>query len=109
VRDVAAAQRWYSEKLGLGYSSAEVDEGSMALGYSANNLVIYLAQISGDERPKSKLGRPPIMFARKLQEAHEYLSSRGVGVGPIQTDTGGNQLFRFRDLEGNELEVSQQS
>jgi hypothetical protein len=30
VRDVAAAQRWYSEKLGLGYFSTEVkaEEGS---------------------------------------------------------------------------------
>jgi catechol 2,3-dioxygenase-like lactoylglutathione lyase family enzyme len=110
VRDVAAAQRWYSEKLGLGYSSAivEIDEGSMVLGYTADDPVIYLAKIS-DDRPSSGPGRQTIMFARKLREAHDFLSSRGVEVGPIQNDSGGNQLFHFRDLEGNELEVCQQS
>jgi hypothetical protein len=68
VRDVAAAQRWYSEKLGLGYSSAivEIDEGSMVLGYTADDPVIYLAKIS-DDRPSSGPGRQTIMFARKLR------------------------------------------
>ena len=37
VRDVVAAQRWYSEKLGLLYSSAEVEEASLELGYSASS------------------------------------------------------------------------
>jgi hypothetical protein len=111
MRDVAGAQRWYSEKLGLGYFSTEVEaaEGSMVLGYSGDDPVIYLVQISGDERPNRQPVRTPIMFARKLTEAHDFLSSRGVEVGPIQSDSGGNQFFHFRDLEGNELEVCQQS
>ena len=111
VRDVAAAQRWYSEKLGLGYFSTEVEaeEGTMVLGYSADDPVIYLAHISGDERLNSQQVRPPIMFTRKLPVAHDFLSSRGVELGPIQIDSGGNQFFRFRDLEGNEMEVCQQS
>ena len=29
VRDAAAAQRWYSEKLGLRYSSTKVEEASV--------------------------------------------------------------------------------
>lgn len=109
VRNVAAAQRWYSEKLGLPYSSAEVEEASMELGYSADLIVIYLIEISGNERPDRRPDRPPIMFARKLVAAHEFLSSRCVDVGPIQSDSGGNHFFRFRDLEGNELEVCQDS
>ena len=108
VSDVAAAQHWYSEKLGLSYSSDDVEEADLALGYSADSVVVYLVKISGNERPNKSAGRPPIMFAKKLENAHESLSARGVDISPIQNDSGGNQFFRFRDLEGNELEVCQE-
>jgi catechol 2,3-dioxygenase-like lactoylglutathione lyase family enzyme len=108
AHDVAAAQRWYAEKLGLRYSSTEVEEASMELGYSPDDVVVYLTEVSGNERPDVQPRHPPIIFARKLPEAHEYLSSGGVDVGSIQSDSGGNQFFRFRDLEGNELEVYQE-
>lgn len=108
VRDVVAAQRWYSEKLGLSYSSAEVEEASLELGYSADSVVVYLVEIVGNARPNKSPGRPPIVFAKKLADAHEYLSTRGVDVGPIQSDSGGNRFFLFRDLEGNEMEVCQE-
>ncbi len=108
VRDVAAARRWYSEKLGLSYSSADVEEAALELGYSGDFVVLYLVEIAGKERPNKIPGSPPILFARKLADAREYLCTRGVDVGPIQSDSGGNQFFRFRDLEGNELEVCQE-
>jgi catechol 2,3-dioxygenase-like lactoylglutathione lyase family enzyme len=107
VHDVAAAQQWYSEKLGFPFSSPDVEEANMELGYSADDVIVYLAEIPGNERPKMSAGKPPIMFARELLNAHKYLSTRGVDVGPIQSDSGGNEFFRFRDLEGNELEVCQ--
>jgi len=107
VHDVAVAQRWYAEKLGLRYSSTEVEEASMELGYSPDEVVVYLVEVAGNKRPDSQPGRPPIMFARKVADARECLSSRGVDVGPIQFDSGGNRFFRFRDMEGNELEVCQ--
>jgi catechol 2,3-dioxygenase-like lactoylglutathione lyase family enzyme len=108
VRDVAAAQQWYSEKLGLRYSSTEVEQASVVLGYSDDDAELYLVEISGNERSEGQSGKPPIIFASKLAAAHEYLSSRGVAVGPLQTDSGGNRFFRFRDLEGNELEICQE-
>jgi hypothetical protein len=108
VRDVVATQRWYSEKLGFSYASADVDEASLELGYSADSVVVYLVEIVGNALPNKSPGRPPIMFARKVSDAHEYLSTRGVEVGLIQRDSGGNQFFRFRDFEGNELEVCQE-
>ena len=107
VRDIAAAQQWYAEKLGLSYSSANAEDTGLELGYSADSVVVYLVEISGDARPNKSPGRPPIVFASKLAEAHERLSNRGVDVDPIHSDYGGNQFFRFRDLEGNELEVCQ--
>ncbi len=51
VRDIAAAQRWYCEKLGLSYSSPDVEEASMELGYSPDSIVAYLVEISGSQRP----------------------------------------------------------
>jgi len=111
VRDVGAAQLWYAEKLGLRYSSTEVDAevGTMVLGYSAGEIFLALVKMSGQEKPDSVPGHPPIIFAKKLTAAHEYLASRSVDVGPLQQDSGGNNFFRFRDLEGNELEVCQES
>jgi catechol 2,3-dioxygenase-like lactoylglutathione lyase family enzyme len=109
VRDIVAAQQWYKEKMGLHYSSPDVQEADMLLGYSAEDAYLSLAKITGSERPDRRRGRPPIIFAGKLTAAHEYLSSRGVDVGDVQEDSGGNHFFRFRDLEGNELEVCQES
>jgi len=65
--------------------------------------------VVGNERPDVQPGRPPILFAKKVEAAHEYLSMRGVDVGPLQNDSGGNRFFRFRDPERNEVEVCQQS
>ena len=109
VRDVAAAQRWYSEKLGLPYSSTDVEEASMVLGYSKDDADLYLTEIPQSADAKKQSSRPPIIFASKLEAAHEFLSSRGVELGPVQADSGGNRFFRFHDLEGNELEVCQQT
>ena len=109
MRDIAAARRWYAEKMGLDYSSTDVEEANMVLGYSAQNAYLYLVKVTGADRPDRTPGRPPIIFAGKLMVAREYLSSRGVDVGPVPEDAGGNHFFRFRDLEGNELEVCQES
>ncbi len=109
AHDVVAAQRWYSEKLGLSYSSVDAEDVGLELGYSPDSIVVYLAEISDNARPNRGPGRPPTVFAKKLVDAHQYLSTQGVDVGPIQSDSGGNQFFRFRDLEGNELEVCQEN
>jgi len=109
VHDVAAAQRWYAEKLGLRYSSTKDAEATMVLGYSADDAQLYFTKNSGGQRQDIPPSRPLIIFARNLTAAHEYLSSRGVAVEPLRSDSGGNKFFRFRDLEGNELEVCQET
>jgi catechol 2,3-dioxygenase-like lactoylglutathione lyase family enzyme len=112
VVDVEEARRWYSEKLGLSYSSKDVaeEEATIVLGYSErDDPVIYLCAVDGNQRADAQPGRPPILFAKKVESAHEYLSGRGVAVGPLQSDSGGNRFFRFTDLEGNEMEVCQDS
>ena len=49
--------------------------------------------------------RHVIFFAKNLEKAHQWLAERGVAVELPTTDSGGNRLFRFRDLEGNAIEV----
>lgn len=111
VRDIAAAELWYREKMGFNYRSTNVDGevGDMVLGYSADEIFLALVKVSGSERPDVRRGHAPIIFAKKLSAAHEYLASRGVDVGAFEQDSGGNHFFRFRDLEGNVLEVCQGS
>jgi catechol 2,3-dioxygenase-like lactoylglutathione lyase family enzyme len=110
VVNLEAARRWYAEKLGLDYSSTDLpeEEGSMVLGYSAKERLVYLNQVVGNRHPNARPGHPPMLFASKVEAAHEYLSSRAVAVGPLQSDSGGNRFFRFSDLEGNEVEVCQE-
>jgi hypothetical protein len=111
VHDITAARLWYKEKLGLTYSSTDVEEevGDMVLGYSAEEIFLSLVKAAGPERPNNRPGHPPIIFTGEIATAHEHLSSRGVDVGPLQQDSGGNHFFRFRDLDGNELEACQES
>jgi catechol 2,3-dioxygenase-like lactoylglutathione lyase family enzyme len=111
VRDVAAAQGWYEEKMGLHYASTDLDkeEGSIKLGYSAEETFVYLVEDTSGRRPSFVPGHPPILFVSKLSAAHEFLSSRGANVGPLLQDSGGNHFFRFRDLDDNELEVCQET
>ena len=46
----------------------------------------------------------PIIFCKKLQKAHEYLSGRGAAPGPIQ-DGGDTQFFEVRGPEGSVIEI----
>jgi hypothetical protein len=62
------------------------------------------AEIKTKRVRKQKTDRV-IFFAKNLEKAHEWLAGRGVAVEPTTTDSGGNRLFRFQDLEGNTIEV----
>jgi predicted enzyme related to lactoylglutathione lyase len=50
-----------------------------------------------------------MLFTKKIEAAYEELASRGISVGPIETDSGGNRFFRFPDSEGNEIEVCREN
>lgn len=105
VVDVEAARIWYAEKLGLDFSSTDIEECTMALGYSKEDIQICLCKVIGNERPNVRPGHPPMFLAKKLEDAYELLSAHGVSATPVQSDSGGNRFFRFKDLEGNEVEV----
>ena len=69
-----------------------------------DNIGLALVVIPPEETEANVEGHP-ILFSRNIVAAHEEFASRGIAVGPIQRDSGGNQFFRFRHLDGNEIEV----
>jgi catechol 2,3-dioxygenase-like lactoylglutathione lyase family enzyme len=105
VRDLDRAVAWYQEKLGLRLTPLKSEDFEALLSFAKDDDTgIALIVIQPGETKASVEGHP-ILFSKKIEAAHEEFASRGVVVGPIQSDSGGNRFFRFRDLEDNEIEV----
>jgi catechol 2,3-dioxygenase-like lactoylglutathione lyase family enzyme len=106
VHDLGDARQWYKEKLGLRETKTNREEDS---GRPFVDLHIYNDEsfLSLVELPSGATAEHAhvIFYARRLEKAHEWLAGRGVFVEPITSDSGGNRLFRFHDLEGNKIEV----
>ena len=106
VRNLAAAREWYKEKLGLrdARSDREDDSGRpfADLNNSNGGPILSLVELA----PGASAEKEHVIFwATNLEKAHQWLAGRGVVVEPLLTDSGGNRYFRFRDLEGNAIEV----
>jgi catechol 2,3-dioxygenase-like lactoylglutathione lyase family enzyme len=106
VRNLDALRGWYEEKLGLVDANYEREDDSgrpfVDLHPPHSEAFLSLVELpSGASANREHV----IFFAKNLEKAHRWLTERGVLVEPITTDSGGNRLFRFRDLEGNTIEV----
>jgi hypothetical protein len=101
------------EKLGLRDAPAGRQDDSgrpfVDLQLSDGEVVTLVESETGSAVPQPhQLGAfdvRPILFARNMQKARDWMANRGIAVGPITTDSGGNQLFQFQDLDGNSIEV----
>jgi catechol-2,3-dioxygenase len=106
VNDLSTATNWYQEKLALQLAKTKREDDSglpfVDLHYGQADTFITLVK---DPSRKSAADSRPILFTKNLKKAHEWLVDRGVGVEPIASDSGGNQLFYFHDLDGNRMEV----
>ena len=106
VRNLGVACEWYKEKLGLreAHNDREDDSGRpfMDLNIANDDTFLSLVEL---EPGTSVENRHVIFFAKNLEKAHQWLADRGVAVETTTTDSGGNRLFRFQDLEGNTIEV----
>ena len=107
VRNLSAARQWYKDKLGLreAKQDREDDSGRLFVDLHASSTDTFLTLV------ESPPGATPesnhvILFAKNLDRTHQWLQSRGVAVEQPTTDSGGNRLFNFHDLEGNKIEVS---
>jgi catechol 2,3-dioxygenase-like lactoylglutathione lyase family enzyme len=106
VRNLAVAREWYKEKLGLSESREKREEDSgrpfTDLQISKNGTLISLVELA----PGTSAEHPHVvLFCKNMEKTRQWLESRGVLVEPITSDSGGNCLFHFRDLEGNTIEV----
>jgi hypothetical protein len=50
-----------------------------------------------------------MLFTKNPEKALHWFSERGIAVGPMQSDSGGNQFFQFTDLDGNKIEVCRET
>jgi catechol 2,3-dioxygenase-like lactoylglutathione lyase family enzyme len=102
VRDVSKAVAWYQEKLGLRLTSEDFDA---FLGFSRDDEVgLALVAVPAGQTTVN-IERHPMLFSKKLEACREDFASRGIRVGALQGDSGGNSFFQFQDLEGNVTEV----
>ncbi len=105
VRDLEQAVAWYQEKLGLRLTPLKSEDFEAFLSFTKHDDTGLALVVIRPEETKANVEGHPILFTKKLEAAHSDFSSKGINVGPIQSDSGGNRFFRFRDLEGNEIEV----
>lgn len=106
VRNLAVACAWYKEKLGMQDAKTDRAEDSgrpfADLRISGDGPFLSLIELEPGGSPESE---HVILFARNLEKAKQWLAGRGVAVEPPTADSGGNRFFRFRDLDGNAIEV----
>jgi catechol 2,3-dioxygenase-like lactoylglutathione lyase family enzyme len=106
VRNLAGMREWYKERLGLREANTDREEDSgrpfTDLYISNDETVLSLVELASGATAEK---RHVIFYAKHLEKAHQWLAGRGVFVEPITSDSGGNRLFRFHDLEGNTIEV----
>lgn len=109
VRNLGAASAWYKEKLGLrdAPKGREDDSGRPFVDLQLDGTLLTLVEVEpGLSDPQGrKLDPRPVFFTKNVQKAYEWMRERGISVGPVSSDSGGNQLFEFRDLDGNSIEV----
>jgi catechol 2,3-dioxygenase-like lactoylglutathione lyase family enzyme len=106
ARNLAGLREWYKNKLGLREANTdrEDDSGRPFTDLRSSNGDTFLSLV---ELPTSATAEKShvIFYAKHLEKTHKWLEDRGVFVEPIITDSGGNRLFRFHDLEDNTIEV----
>ena len=105
VEDLDRAVVWYQEKLGLRLTPLTSEDFDAFLGLAKEDeiglalVVIPAGQTTVNVEPH------PILFSKKLEACREEFASRGVQVGPLQRDSGGNSFFQFQDIDGNIIAV----
>ena len=105
VTDAAAASRWYQEKLGLQQVLISMEDAGecISLAFSKKD---GTAMILGPRDTPAE--ETPMLYASNIEKARDFLNSRGVSVAPIAEDRQGTRYFTMRDLESNEIEVTEE-
>jgi catechol 2,3-dioxygenase-like lactoylglutathione lyase family enzyme len=105
VRYLDGAVAWYEEKLGLKLIPLKSEDFDAFLAFGTKDKIgLALCLIPQGQTTVNVEGHP-ILFTKTIEAAYEEFSSKGINVEPIQSDSGGNRFFRFRDLDQNVIEV----
>jgi catechol 2,3-dioxygenase-like lactoylglutathione lyase family enzyme len=106
VKNLAASAQWYKEKLKLRDTSSRREDDSerpfVDLCVSTKDVFISLIELPPGRAPEK---HHVIFWAKNLDRAHEWFASQGIATDPITTDSAGNRLFQFYDVDGNAIEV----
>lgn len=105
VLDIDAASAWYIDKFGFQQVIPMGDgEDCISLAVSKQDLTsITLGPLDG-----ATDGTTPMLYTSNVERAREKLISRGVNVGPLEEDRQGTHYFEVRDLDGNQIEVTEE-
>ena len=105
ARDISKAISWYQEKLRLQLSPLKFEDCDALLVFSKEDEIgLALVAIPAGQT-EVNVQSHPLLFSKRLEACREDFASRGVQVGPLQRDSGGNSFFQFQDVEGNVIEV----
>lgn len=106
VTDPAAASSWYKEKLGVQQVLVSVGDDAgecISLAFSERDETAII--LGPRDTPTQER---PVLYTSNIEKVRDLLSSRGVNVSPIEADRQGTRYFTMRDLESNEIEVSEE-
>jgi len=102
VKNLEKASEWYESIMGFKITWKDMSGGyvSFAIGETA----LTLSRIP--EGTELKVSEAPLFnfYVSNVNEAHEYLTEKGIEVSEITVD-GDVSWFSFKDLDGNKLEV----
>ena len=105
VKNLDLAVAWYQDKLGLRLTPVKSEDFDAFLSFGKKDEIGLALVVIPPGETKANIEGHPILFTKKIEAAYQEFSSKGISVEPIQSDSGGNRFFRFRDLEGNVIEV----
>jgi catechol 2,3-dioxygenase-like lactoylglutathione lyase family enzyme len=105
VKNLDQAVSWYRENLGLHRAANHTEEVDELLVLGKDDDTGLGIMLLGPDIGPAAFDRHPILYTKKIEAAHKDFASRGIRLGPIQTDSGGNRFFQFQDLDGNTIEV----
>jgi len=105
VRNLQTAIAWYQEKLRLKLTALKSEDFEALLSFGKeDDTGVALVLIPPGETAANVPGHP-ILFAKNIEKAHREFVSKGIRVGLLQSDSGGNRFFQFYDLDENIIEV----
>ena len=105
VTDLDRAVVWYQEKLGLRLTPLTSEDFDAFLGLAKEDEIGIALVVIPAGQTTVNVERHPILFTKSLEACRDQFASRGIQVGPLQRDSGGNSFFQFQDVEGNVIEV----